>query len=63
MKFFSSIPKIGSIFTTNFWKRCVDGSWRVNYEVPRLSKLHEDGRRCSQDFQQKRTQLFFGIVK
>ena len=25
---------------------------RVNYEVPRLSKLHEDARRCSKDFQQ-----------
>ena len=32
----------------------VDGSWRVtvNYEVPRLSKLHEDARRCSKDLQQ-----------
>jgi len=25
---------------------------RVNYEIPRLSKLHEDARRCSKDFQQ-----------
>ena len=25
---------------------------RVNYEVPRLFKLHEDARRCSKDFQQ-----------
>ena len=25
---------------------------QVNYEVPRLSKLHEDGRRCSKEFQQ-----------
>jgi len=25
---------------------------RVNDEVPRLSKLHEDARRCSKDFQQ-----------
>ena len=29
-----------------------DGVSRVNYEVPRLSKLHEDARRCSKDFQQ-----------
>ena len=28
------------------------GVSRVNYEVPRLSKLHEDSRRCSKDFQQ-----------
>ena len=28
------------------------GVSRVNYEVPRLSKLHEDGRRCSKEFQQ-----------
>ena len=28
------------------------GVSRVNYEVPRLSKLHEDARRCSKDFQQ-----------
>ena len=25
---------------------------QVNYEVPRLSKLHEDARRCFKDFQQ-----------
>ena len=25
---------------------------RVNYEVPRLSKLHEDARNCPKDFQQ-----------
>ena len=25
---------------------------RVNYEVPRLSKLHEDARMCSKNFQQ-----------
>ena len=25
---------------------------RVNYEVPRLSKLHEDAQRCLKDFQQ-----------
>ena len=25
---------------------------RVNYEVPRLSKLHEDARKRSKDFQQ-----------
>ena len=34
----------------------VDGSWRVTsklmYEVSRLSKLREDARRCSKDFQQ-----------
>jgi len=28
------------------------GVSRVNYEVPRLSKLHEDARRCFKDFQQ-----------
>ena len=28
------------------------GVSRLNYEVPRLSKLHEDARRCSKDFQQ-----------
>ena len=28
------------------------GVSRVNYEVPRLSKLHEDARRCLKDFQQ-----------
>jgi hypothetical protein len=28
------------------------GVSRVNDEVPRLSKLHEDARRCSKDFQQ-----------
>ena len=28
------------------------GVSRVNYEVSRLSKLHEDARRCSKDFQQ-----------
>ena len=28
------------------------GVSRVNYEVPRLSKFHEDARRCSKDFQQ-----------
>ena len=37
-------------FTTNFWKRC--GVSRVNCEVPRLSKFHEDARRCSKNFQQ-----------
>ena len=26
------------------------GVSRVNYEVPRLFKLHEDARRCSKDF-------------
>ena len=30
----------------------VRGVSRVNYEIPRLSKLHEDARRCSNDFQQ-----------
>ena len=30
----------------------VRGVSRVNYEVPRLSKLHEDARRCSKNFQQ-----------
>ena len=30
----------------------VRGVSRVNYEIPRLSKLHEDARRCSKDFQQ-----------
>ena len=34
----------------------VDGSWRVTsklmYEISRLSKLREDARRCSKDFQQ-----------
>ena len=28
------------------------GVSRVNYEVPRLSKLHKAARRCSKDFQQ-----------
>ena len=28
------------------------GVSRINYEVPRLSKLHEDARRWSKDFQQ-----------
>jgi len=30
----------------------VRGVSRVNYEIPRLSKLHEDAQRCSKDFQQ-----------
>jgi len=28
------------------------GVSRVNYEVPRLFKLHEDARSCSKQFQQ-----------
>ena len=28
------------------------GVSRVNYEVTRLSKLHEDARKCSKEFQQ-----------
>ena len=30
----------------------VRGVSRVNNEIPRVSKLHEDARRCSKDFQQ-----------
>ena len=45
-----AVPKIGSIqFLGTLTGRGVS---RVNYEVPRLSKLHEDARRCSKDFQQ-----------
>ena len=50
---FSEQLKIGSIFTTCTQLTLTGrGVSRVNYEVPRLSKLHEDGRRCSKDFQQ-----------
>ena len=52
--FSTNSSKNCSIFTTNFWKLWLTGRGvaRVNYEVPRLSKLHEEARRCSKDFQQ-----------
>ena len=50
---FSSSSKNWSHFYYQFFETLTDrGVSRVNYEVPRLSKLHEDARRCSKDFQQ-----------
>ena len=51
---FRAVPKIGSIFTTYQFSGTLTGRGvsRVNYDVPRLSKLHEDARRYFKDFQQ-----------
>ena len=44
---------IGSIFLYDGSTKLTGrGVSQVNYEVPRLSKLHEDARRCSKYFQQ-----------
>ena len=40
-------------FYYQFFETLTDrGVSQVNYEVPRLSKLHEGARRCFKDFQQ-----------
>ena len=46
-------------FYDQFFETLTDrGVSRVNYEVPRLSKLHEDARRCFKDFQQVWVQVW-----